>query len=192
MKLYYTPRSHFARKVRILLDAWTINAELVDVGNVADNASHAFGPNPLMKVPTLVDGETWLIESDHIAAYLARQYYPSDSFDVLTQDSQALNARALLNGIMAAEVEIILASRAGIDTDTARFNKMRDSMRASLAWLNERATTLFSRHTYLGFHLVCAWDHLQLYNVIELEHARLQSVSKEMSQLEYVRTSAPI
>ena len=36
MKLYYTPRSHFARKVRILAAALKLDFELIDVGNVAE------------------------------------------------------------------------------------------------------------------------------------------------------------
>jgi len=70
MKLYFTPRSHFSRKVRILLHAWKLEVELIDVGNVGATSSHAFGPNPLMKVPTLLDGGPSIFDSDHIAQYL--------------------------------------------------------------------------------------------------------------------------
>ncbi|ATH09113.1 hypothetical protein BIY24_14520 [Halobacteriovorax marinus] len=37
MKLYATPRSHFSRKVRILLELYSIPYEFIDVGNVADS-----------------------------------------------------------------------------------------------------------------------------------------------------------
>src|SRR5688572_19364517 len=101
MKLYFTPRSHFSRKVRILVDAWKLEVELLDVGNVASMGSEAFGPNPLMKVPTLVDGSSSIIDSDHIAQYLVRRHDPQDAFGVLTNDVELLNARAIMNGVMA-------------------------------------------------------------------------------------------
>ena len=44
MKLYFTPRLHFSRKVRILLDAWKVEVELLDVGNVGRSSGDAFGP----------------------------------------------------------------------------------------------------------------------------------------------------
>ncbi|MBS0464098.1 MAG: glutathione S-transferase N-terminal domain-containing protein, partial [Proteobacteria bacterium] len=63
MQLHYTPRSHFARKVRIVLGALAIPCELVDAGNAAGSDPAQFGPNPLLKVPTLVDGTQVVFES---------------------------------------------------------------------------------------------------------------------------------
>lgn len=135
MKLYYTPRSHFSRKVRILVAAWDLGVELVDVGNVADTSDIAFGHNPLMKVPALVDEGRLVIDSDHIAQHLVRAHDPDDRFAVLSEDTATLNARAVLNGIMAAEVELILAERTGIAIGRyARFDKMRASILAGLDW----------------------------------------------------------
>ena len=67
MKLTYTPKSHFARKVRILLDAWGAAVDLVDVGNVAESAN-IFAGNPLMMVPALTDGEVTVFEPEMTAA----------------------------------------------------------------------------------------------------------------------------
>ena len=74
MKLYATPLSHFSRKVRVLMDLYSLPYDLIDIGNVASSDVRDFGNNPMMKVPTLVDDDCWIIESDHIAQYLVEKY----------------------------------------------------------------------------------------------------------------------
>ena len=191
MQLYYTPRSHFSRKVRILLDAWQMPVELIDVGDVSDRS--AFGANPLMKVPTLVDGETWLIDSDHIARYLVRIYQPQDDFSVLDESVSTLNFRAVMNGIMAAEVEWLLARRPGIPTDLyRRFDKILDSMRQGMAWLERNAAQFPSKPSYSGFHLVCLWDHLACYQTLDLTpYSNLAELCGLLSQNDFVNKSIP-
>ncbi|MCG8503215.1 MAG: glutathione S-transferase [Sphingomonadales bacterium] len=192
MRLFYTPRSHFSRKVRILLSALNLNVELMDAGNVADSDHEPFGPNPLMKVPTLVDGSQTIIESDHIAQYLVNQYDPGDRFGVLTQDVQQLNARSVMNGVMAAEVELILAQRTGIETDKLqRFNKIRESIVSGLNWLEQHPDHFPEEPTYSGFHLVCMWDHLKFYDTVPLHHTRLEETVALLSERNYVADTAP-
>lgn len=192
MKLYFTPRSHFSRKVRILLSAFGAPVELIDAGNVAERSPEAFGPNPLMKVPTLVDGETVVFDSDHIATYLTERLDPSDSFAVLSRDVATLNARAIMNGVMAAEVELILAQRTGIDIGAhRRFDKIFASIRRSLEWLEERRDIVPLEPSYLGFHLVCMWDHLALYDLVELPYPALSERVARISSIPYVASSAP-
>jgi len=190
MKLYYTPKSHFARKLRILIDAWNIKVEFIDVGDVAD--TEKFGDNPLMKVPALVDGDLCVIDSDNIAQYLTQKYDKKDQFEVLTTDVHVLNARAVMNGIMSAEVEILLAQRTGIDiTKYNRFDKMLDTINSGLKWL-EQNVAIFPKHpTYLGFHLVSMWDHLDQYAPIELNYPKLQEHVDRMSQFDFVVTNYP-
>lgn len=192
MKLYFTPKSHFSRKVRILLDAWGLDATLEDVGNVAAASAPAFGPNPLMKVPTLVDGDRTIFDSDHIALYLASLHDPNDQFAVATRDVDALNARAVMNGIMAAEVEIILARRTGIDTGAhRRFAKILSSIPAGLAYLESHVEVFTGPPSYAGFHLVSLWDHLALYEVVPLDYPRLAVHVARITNLSYVARSAP-
>jgi len=138
MRLYYTPRSHYSRKIRMLLGGLHMSAELVNVGNVADSNSTLFGENPLMKVPTLVDGDKTIFDSDHIAQYIVRTYDREVTFQVLTTRIDELNARSVMNGVMAAEVELILAERTGLDTKAfRRFDKMRDTILEGLGWLEK-------------------------------------------------------
>lgn len=194
LKLFYTPKSHFSRKVRILVDALNIKLKLVDVGNVADSSSEIFGANPLMKVPTLIDESAdekiTVFDSDHIAQYIVRKFDSNDTFNVLTSDPKILNARAVMNGVMSAEVELILAQRTGIDTTQyQRFAKIKNSIIQGMDWLEnhclENNEGIFSAQaTYLEFHLIAMWDHLKLYNVIDLKYPYLQNLS--IRQLEKV------
>lgn len=192
MQLIYTPRSHFSRKVRILLAALGLEVALLDAGNVADSHPPAFGRNPLMKVPTLVDAGRVVFDSDHIAAYIVRAHDPRDRFDVLAVDTDVLNARAVLNGIMAMEVELILAERTGINTRVhRRFWKMRESLAHGLAWLEENSAVFDGDPCYLGFHLTSMWDHLELYRLAELTFPGLRRHVEAYSALPFVAASRP-
>ena len=192
MQLHYTPRSHFSRKVRILLGALGLEARLIDAGNAGGADSEAFGPNPLMKVPTLVDGDRTIFDSDHIAQYLVVRHDPGDRFDVLTREPDALNARAVMNGVMATEVELILAERDGIDTRAgARFDKMRHAIDAGLAWLEHRADAFPAQPCYLVFHLTAMWEHLALYDLRPLHYPRLHAIVARTRSLPYVAASRP-
>ncbi len=192
MMLYSTPRSHFSRKVRILLAALNLDVELIDVGNVADISSDIFGSNPLMKVPTLVDKECVVFESDHIAQYLVRQYDKDDQFHVLIHDIEQLNTRTIMNGVMSAEVELILAARTGITTDAhLRFDKIRESIIRGLEWLEYHAEIFQDKPSYLGFHLVSMWDHLTLYDLVPLNYPKLHDCVRRLSVPVYVKMSAP-
>lgn len=192
MRLLYTPRSHFSRKVRILLHAYGLAHELVDAGRVEAGDPAAFGPNPLMKVPTLVDGDAVVMDSDQIAAYLARRYDPDDRYGVLTTGLDALNARAVMNGIMAAEVELLLARRAGVDTRAfARYDKLRASMAAGLAWLEARSAVFPQAPSYLGFHLVALWDHIVLYDLMPLEYPALRACVARLEEAPGVAETRP-
>lgn len=192
MQLYYTPTSHFARKLRILAKALALPMEFIDVGNVADNKADLFGPNPLMKVPSLVDGEQIVFESDHIAQYLVRHYAAEDRYRVLTDDVKVLNARAVMNGVMAGEVELLLAARTGLDTaNLPRFIKIRQSMLASLSWLEQHVEIFKNADDYSAFHLVCMWDHLVFYKSLPLDFPVLEACVNRISALDYIAASAP-
>ncbi len=194
MELHYTPRSHFSRKVRLVLAALGLEATLVDIGNVAGADPAMFGPNPLMKVPTLVDGDCVVFESDHIARHLVRRHDPADRLGVLDERIATLNARAVMNAAMAAEVELILAARTGIDTAAhARFDKLRATIDQALAWLEASAGVFPETPSYPGFHLVSLWDHLALYELRPLDaYPRLRAIVARLNALPDVAASRPV
>ena len=194
MQLLYTPRSHYSRKVRLVLGALGLQATLVDVGNAAGAEAAVFGPNPLMKAPTLVDGDCVVFDSDHIAQYLVHRYDPDDRLGVLDGRVATLNARAVMNGAMAAEVELILAARTGIDTAAhARFDKLRAVIDGALAWLETNAAVFPETPSYLGFHLVSLWDHLALYDLRPLAaYPRLHKLAARLDARPEIAATRPI
>ena len=176
----------------MLLGGLELHADLVDAGNVADSNPSLFGANPLMKVPTLIDGDCTIFDSDHIAQYIVRKYDPADRFQVGTTDVEQLNARAVMNGIMATEVELILAERTGMDTRAfRRFDKMRSAITAGLEWLDQRSRVFPAEPTYLGFHLMALWDHLELYGVCNLDFTNLRRVTAQWRGLPCVSATKP-
>lgn len=193
MKLFATPKSHFSRKVRLLLDHLELPYELVDVGNVAHGAISQFQGNPVMSVPVLEDGDQWMIESDHIASYLARSYGRDDRYAVLTESTDLLNARAVMNGIMANEVKLILSERTGLDpTHHAYFQKAKTSMIKSLEWLEQRAALLNAdQAAYLDFHFISMWDHLNTYGLLPLPYPQLEKAAVALGSSQRIRMSAP-
>lgn len=193
MQLYATPLSHFSRKVRLLLDAYGLDYQFVDIGNVADKDVEAFQGNPLMKVPVLRDGGHWLIESDHIAAHIVRSHDPQDRYRVLTTDPQTLNMRAVMNGVMADEVKLILAERTGLDTAPhAFFQKARAGIGNGLAWLEGLAMHFDPEAPgYLEFHLVSLWEHIAYYETVALVYPKLQAIVDRLGEVPLIRQTAP-
>ena len=192
MKLYYTPKSHFARKDRILIDALALDVELIDAGNVADSSPEIFAHNPLMKVPALVDGDQVIFESDHIAQYIVRKFDADDQFQVLITHPDQMNLRAVLNGVMTAEVELIMAERTGINTQQyTRFDKLRTTVNQGMDWLEQQADLFPGQPSYAGFHLVCLCDHLIMYEMFDLSHKKLKVMVSKLSELDYVKASSP-
>lgn len=193
MKLYYTPRSHFSRKVRILMAGLQMPHTLVDVGNVADSDAAQFGDNPLMKIPALKYEARTIFDSDHIARYLVNQVAGRDPFGVLTDDVALLNLRAVMNGIMAAEVSYLLAQRTGIQVaGLPRFEKLKASMRQGLVWLESHVDHFPKTLDYANFHLVSMWDHLELYQILALPYPRLKALADDISNHEVVAASKPV
>lgn len=171
MKLFFTPLSHFSRKVRILIEAYGLSCEYINIKNVAQNDPLQFGDNPLMGVPVLEDEGAWLIDSNHIAYYLTKKYDPNDPFNVLSNDILDLNIRAVLDGMMGNEVKLILGARTGIAVDEFfYFQKAKKAIHNSLKWLAERHSS-FSRAklSFREIHLICALKHLQKYGLVEVQ-----------------------
>ncbi|MCI5045132.1 MAG: glutathione S-transferase [Aquisalinus sp.] len=193
MKLTATPKSHFSRKIRLLLDHLGLPYQLDDPGNVADIDKEIFGGNPLMSVPVLSDRQQVVFESDNIARYLVRKFDPKDTYDVLTENAELLNLRAVMNGIMENDVKLILSARTGMEPDDyPYFQKAKQVIIAGLVWLEKRGQCFAENEiTYTDFHLISMWDHLRFYDFVELDFPLLLSATEKLSQSNLVRRSAP-
>lgn len=166
-QLHGTPRSHFTRVVRILCHELSLDVDLVDVGNVAN--AEAFGGNPLMQVPTLVDGERSIWDSHNICRYLVERE-GADPLGIESLDWQGRNLVAVIHGVMSAEVKLVMAVRTGMDPRGGIFDKARGMLRRGLAWIDER----IDDQKELGYPAVCAvcmWDHLLLFGNAERSEA---------------------
>jgi hypothetical protein len=108
-----------------------------------------------------------LIESDHIARYIVGRYDASDWFGVKSDEPASMNLLAVANGIMSNEVVIILAKRGGLDiTGVVYFDKLKTAIEEGLGWL-EKTIKLDAPMTWGDITLICMWQHLLHYNVVD-------------------------
>lgn len=191
--LYGTPLSHFTRKIRVLLAELAVDYEFARLPGVLLTETAAYGGNPLMRVPTFVDGEHHIFESDHIARYVVARFDPGDRFGVTTTDVDAMNRLAGMNGIMANEVVVILAKRAGgVDLGAPYFRKLVTSVETTLAWLDERTVPDRSGFDYRDIVLVCMWQHLAHYRLVPLTpYARLAARVQRFDDRPSIVASTP-
>lgn len=168
-QLYGTPLSHFTRKVRILLAELGVEFDFIRMPSILGTAAVAYGANPLMRVPTLVHGEETVIDSDHIARYLVGKYDPSDRFGVRSERVVDLNRLAVVNGIMANEVVLILAKRGGLtDLDgVAYFRKLAEAIDTGLAWLDSHTDDDDADLGYADIATICMWQHVVHYGLAQ-------------------------
>lgn len=169
LKLHGTPFSHFTRKVRILLRELGVQHEMIWLQSLLSTSPEAFGPNPLMRIPTLVDGDRMVIDSDHIARYLVGRYDASDWFGVKSDEPAAMNFLAVANGIGSNAVSIILAKRGGLDIEGAvYFEKLKRAIDEGLMWL-EREVKLDAPMTWGDIALICTVQHLAHFKLVPLD-----------------------
>jgi glutathione S-transferase len=167
MQLIGTPLSHFTRKIRIVLAELGVAYDHVRPPGVLATSPDSYGGNPLMRVPALVDGDTTVIESDHIARYLVRRHDPEDRLGVGRDDARALNRLAMVNGVMANEVVLILAKRGGLaDIDgVVYFRKLQAAIDRALGWLDERVEVDADGFDYGDIATICMWQHIGHYQL---------------------------
>jgi glutathione S-transferase len=175
--------------VRILCHELGLEVELVDAGNVG--TSQAFGGNPLMQVPVLVDGERTVWESHNICRYLVERQ-GSDPLGIESLDWRGRNLVSVIHGVMSAEVRIVLAERCGMDSTVGVFAKARETLRSGLSWIDGR----IEDHERLTYPAVCAaamWDHLLLFrNAARGDAPRVERVVERLGEYaSVVRTRPP-
>ena len=191
MQLHATPLSHFSRKVRILLAELELAYRPVWIEGVLAISSQHYGDHPLMKLPTLVDGDVTVFDSDHIARYLVGTYDPADRLGVREERVAAMNQLSVANGVMSNGVVLVLAKRSGVtQLDTSYFAKLRASIASGLGWLD--ATPLDGPFTYRDGTLVAMWDHLVHYELVpRTSYPRLAARVAAFADRPSVASTAP-
>jgi len=190
--LLATPLSHFARKLRILLAELEVDYELSYLPSVLGRDPHAFADNPLMRVPAWRDDEGTWFESDHIARRVVARFDPHDRFGVRSERLDDLNRLAVISGIMANEVVLVLARRSGsteVDSN-AYFQKLALAIEGGLAWLDERIT-LAAPLDYRDMALVAMWQHANHYELVRATYPRIAARVAELAHRPSVAETAP-
>jgi glutathione S-transferase len=193
--LHGTPLSHFTRKVRVLLKELDVPFAFERPQSLLTADAVTYGDNPLLRVPTLVhDGET-LLDSDHIARFLIQHYDARDRFGVLNTDPLELNRLAVANGIMANEVVLILAKRAGLEQldEVVYFKKLGAAIRSGLRWLNEATPVVADSFRYADIATVCMWQHVVHYGLVpDLEpYANLAAHAERLAERPSIAQTTP-
>lgn len=194
LKLFATPGSHFARKVRILMAELGVQYEPVWIASLLATSPQEFANNPLLRVPTAVVGDKTIVDSDHIARVIVDTYDPSDWFGVKSGDPMMLNRLAVANGVMENEVILVLAKRGGLEDlkSVAYFRKLMTAMREGLTWLDTNVA-LDAPMTWADITLICMWDHLVYYKTFgKLEsYPRIAERVAQFAQRPSVAATAP-
>jgi glutathione S-transferase len=163
--------------------------EWLDAGDVS--AAIAFGGNPLMTVPVLVDGDRTIWGSHNACRYLVERV-GADPLGVEALDWEARNRLAVIHGVMDADVRLVLGKRTGLDLDAAVFTKAREVVRAGLAWLEPR----IDPEAPLGYLTLCAtamWDHLRFYDLVPADAApRIARLAERLDALADVGATRPV
>jgi glutathione S-transferase len=168
-RLFGTPLSHFTRKIRILLAELGVQFDFVRAPSILEMSTSPYGGNPLLRVPTLVDGGATVIESDHIARYVVGKYDPADRFAVRSDRVEDLNRLAVVNGIMDNEVVLILAKRGGFaDLEgVAYFRKLATAIDGGLAWVDSHTDPDDAAFDYGDIVTICMWQHVMHYKMVQ-------------------------
>lgn len=194
MQLHGTPLSHFTRKIRILAAELAIPVEFVPTPSVMATVPAAYADNPLMRIPTLVDGDTTVIDSDHIARYLVGNHDPADRLGVRSERVDDLNRLAVTSGVMANEVVLILAKRGGLEDieGVVYFQKLMAAIDGGLAWLDQHVEPDGPGFDYRDIALVCMWQHLAHYGLRALTpYARIAARVARFADRPSVAPSTP-
>lgn len=194
MKLWYSPTSPYARKVRAVaahhgLDK-RIEAALISGSSFSEQAEHN-RDNPLGRVPVLqTESGTWLYSSNVIAEYLDAQgsgsrLYPQDETRWAVLNLHDL-AAGLLDNTIAVVSEKLLRPEA--EWWTARHEQIFRRNGRTLATLAEMLAPYGTALNIGTLNAVCAIDFLRFRNALTASEsmagfARLAAWADEMNAL---------
>lgn len=139
--------SHFTRVARIFAHELGVDHEFSPVYDIGSLETRTFADNPTLRVPSLsADNGTWF-GSLGICRELARRatrprsiVWPED-----LSDARSANAQEIVLETMAAEVVIVMARTAKLDSDHPFLSKPVARIEASVAWLERELPGVLSR-----------------------------------------------
>lgn len=198
MKLYMSPTSPYARKVRAVLIEKGIDCEQANAW--ADPAAGLSGHNPLGKVPALVlDDGTDLFDSVVIVEYLDRAF-PGPELIPAEPRARALVRRweALADGVADATVLAMLERRRPAERlDPKAVERQLDKVRTALtradADLAGRTWAVGDGLTLADLAVVCAvgYVHLRFPEVLEGAWPTLAAFVARVGARPSLATTAP-
>lgn len=201
MKLFATPNSPYARKVRVVLTEKHIDCEIVMVPSLAAADSPVPEFNPLGKVPTLVlDSGESLYDSAVITGYLdqktpANHLIPQGNL----KSSLVRCLEALADGICDAAVAVVMelrrpAERQDAATIERQKLKVGRGLRAMAQNLGEQRWCTGDNFTLADIAAGCALDYVAL-RLPELdwqtEYPGLARLHQQLQKRPSFRDSAP-
>ncbi len=201
MKLFASPASPFARKVRVALSEKRIDVEIVPV-DVSSPDHLAMAHNPLGKIPVLLlDDGTAVYDSAVIVEYLdtvtpVGRLIPEDPRPRML----VKRWEALADGLMDAAVAVVMEGRRPVNEQSpAALERQRGKMRRALAQmaadLGERAYCFGESFTLADAAVVCALAYLDLrfpdWGWRE-EHPVLSRLADRMERRKSFEDTAPL
>lgn len=202
MKLFMTPNSPYARKVRVMLAEKRIECEQVVVESLAAPDSPVIEHNPLGKVPTLVlDDGTSLYDSVVIVDYLdhktpVARLIPQDN----THRALVRRWEALADGVCDATVAVVMEKRRTPEkqdeaTIERQLQKVERGLKVMSDDMGESKWTTGDRFTLADIAVGCVLGYVAL-RLPELnwreQYPNLGRIYDQMQERQAFRDSAPI
>ncbi len=176
MKLLYTKRSPFARKVRVVALEKNIHLEFIDE-DLQNKSTQLKKANPIAKVPTLItsDGGS-LYDSKVIVQYLESCYPTPALIPAGEKRFEALKLEAMADDLV-------------VNAINAYMEKIRHPKDPSLAFIEGQEESIKNVFAYLGDHLELLHEfHIGTINVacaIGYIHFRLPHLKAKGRLLEW-------
>lgn len=156
LTFYYTLRSPYARKLRILLSELGTPHTPVEITPGNMESGSLFGEDyeiqiPSMRVPSIKDGDDIIFESNSIIAYLLQKYplsepgvvQPSLATSMVRDDHQWQDTMVLatIETLLNSAINITFLKRSGIDIDEVPYLRREQARcQSCLDWLEAHAT----------------------------------------------------
>lgn len=162
MKLFYTKRSPYARKVRVVALEKGVNLELVEV-DLQNKPAELVKANPLGKIPTLVlENGLAICDSPVICKYLDRlNKGPKLISKKVPFRYKVLHLAALADGIMDAAIAIVLEKMRPADKQfDGVFNNQKKAISNTLDALEKESDFLKGEITMAHIAIASALGYI--------------------------------